>query len=138
MKKAVDILQLKDLRKTPCRIFVLGEFLRKENHGLSEVDLETRAGKRFDRVTIYRTLKTFTDSDIIHKVIDNDNLVKYALCRDGEGHNHNHEHVHFKCESCNTTSCLDDISIIQVQLPAGYKKKEANYLILGTCPSCHN
>ena len=138
MKKAAEILIDKELRKTPCRVFVLQEFLRRGNQGLSEVDLEVKAKNRFDRVTIYRTLKTFIDVNILHKVIDDDNLVKYALCKECEDHHHNHEHVHFKCESCNTTSCLDEISIVQVELPGGYKKKEANYLILGTCPECQD
>jgi Fur family ferric uptake transcriptional regulator len=137
MKKPVDILLDKDLRKTPCRIFVLSEFLKKGNVSLSEVDLEARAKKKFDRVTIYRTLKTFIDSDILHKVIDDDNLVKYAICKVCDDHTHNHEHVHFKCEQCLTTSCLDEISIVSVDLPKGYKKKEANYLIVGLCPNCH-
>jgi Fur family transcriptional regulator, ferric uptake regulator len=137
MRKAADILLTKELRKTPCRLFVLQEFLKRGNQGLSEVDLETRARNKYDRVTIYRTLKTFIDTDILHRVIDDDNVVKYAMCKECDDHHHNHEHVHFKCENCLTTSCLDDISIVQVQLPQGYRKKEANYLILGTCPDCH-
>lgn len=136
MKKAPDILLEKDLRKTPCRVFVLGEFIRKGNKGISETDLETRSKGKFDRVTIYRTLKTFVDADILHKVIDDDNVVKYALCKECEDEHHSHEHVHFKCTSCNTTSCLDEISIVSVDLPKGYKKIEANYLIIGTCPEC--
>ncbi|HRE75147.1 MAG TPA: transcriptional repressor [Flavobacteriales bacterium] len=136
MKKAADILIDKDLRKTPCRVFVLGEFIRKGNKGISETELENRSKGKFDRVTIYRTLKTFMDADILHKVIDDDNLVKYALCKECEDDHHSHEHVHFKCTSCNTTSCLDEISIVSVDLPKGYKKIEANYLIIGTCPEC--
>lgn len=136
MKKAADILIDKDLRKTPCRVFVLGEFIRKGNKGISETELENRSKGKFDRVTIYRTLKTFMDADILHKVIDDDNLVKYALCKECEDDHHSHEHVHFKCNSCNTTSCLDEISIVSVDLPKGYKKIEANYLIIGTCPEC--
>lgn len=138
MKKAPEILLEKELRKTPCRVFVLNEFQKKGNLGLSEVDLETRAKGKFDRVTIYRTLKTFIDFDILHKVIDDDNVVKYAMCKICDDHKHNHEHVHFKCEDCQTTSCLDDISIVQVDLPKGYKKTEANYLIVGTCAACNS
>ncbi|MBX7095459.1 MAG: transcriptional repressor [Flavobacteriales bacterium] len=137
MKKALDFLLEKELRKTPCRVFVLNEFLKKGNKGISEIELETRSKGKFDRVTIYRTLKTFIESHILHKVIDDDNVVKYALCKECQDHHHNHEHVHFKCTSCNTTSCLDDISIVSVDLPKGYKKKEANFLIIGICPECN-
>jgi Fur family ferric uptake transcriptional regulator len=129
----------KNLRITPCRVFVLNEFIKKNKESLSEVDLEKKAKKRFDRVTIYRTLKTFIDNDILHRVIDNDNVEKYALCvHTCSDNQHNHEHVHFKCESCNTTTCLDNVAVGSIDLPAGYKKREVNYLIIGTCIKCNS
>ncbi|MFZ5551806.1 MAG: Fur family transcriptional regulator [Bacteroidota bacterium] len=139
MKKTLDILLENDLRKTPCRLFVLDEFRKKGKQSLSENDLENKSKGKFDRVTIYRTLNTFIDSGILHKVIDDDNIVKFAMCSETcDDHHHNHEHVHFKCEECHTTSCLDHISIVNVELPKGYKKKEANYLIVGVCADCNN
>lgn len=137
MKRATQMLEERSMRVTPCRLFVLSEFIKKADKGLSEVDIEKRAAKKFDRVTIYRTLKTFIDQDIIHKVIDDDNLVKYALCRACDHSGHSHEHVHFKCMKCQVTRCLDEISIVQVELPGGYQKLEANYLIVGVCPDCN-
>lgn len=138
-KEVNEYLTEKNLRITPCRLFVLNEFLKKNKESLSEVDLEKKAKKRFDRVTIYRTLKTFIESNILHRVIDDDNIEKYALCvHTCSDKEHNHEHVHFKCDNCNTTTCLDDVAIGNINLPAGYKKREINYLIIGTCIKCNS
>lgn len=136
MNPVNQILINRSLRVTPCRVFVLKEFLKKGSHSFSELELEKRAKGNFDRVTIYRTLKTFIDSDILHKVMDDDNHLKYAYCRDHDHEKHNHDHVHFKCQNCNTTNCLDDVSIAHLELPKGYVKKEINYLVIGICPEC--
>lgn len=136
MSKAIDILTQHQLRVTPCRIFVLQELMRKKSKSCSELDLEQKSKGEFDRVTIYRTLKTFVESDIIHKILDDQQAVKYALCKEDHNHQHNHDHVHFKCNSCETTNCLDDVKVENIKLPAGYKKQEINYLIIGTCPEC--
>ena len=71
------------------------------------------------------------------KVMDDDNHLKYAYCRDHDHEKHNHDHIHFKCQKCNTTNCLDDVSIAHVELPKGYVKKEINYLVIGICPDCN-
>jgi Fur family ferric uptake transcriptional regulator len=137
MNPANEILINRSLRVTPCRIFVLNEFLKKKSHNFSELELEKKAKGNFDRVTIYRTLKTFIDSDILHKVMDDDNHIKYAFCKDHTHEKHNHDHIHFKCQSCNTTNCLDEVSVAHVELPKGYLKKEINYLVIGLCPACN-
>lgn len=137
MSKAIKILESKKLRKTPCRLFVLNELMRKNSKSFSEFDLEKKSAGEFDRVTIYRTLKTFMDADIIHKIIDDHQAVKYAFCKIDENHKHNHNHVHFKCNSCETTNCLDEVKVNSIQLPNGYLQHEINYLIIGTCPECN-
>lgn len=136
MSGAEQVLLDKGLRKTPCRVFVLNEFLRSGKISLSELDLEKKARKKFDRVTIYRTLKTFQEEHILHKVIDDENLVKYAFCHHQEHHEHDHEHVHFKCEKCQKTECLEEVKVNFGHLPKGYSKSETNILVLGFCPQC--
>lgn len=136
-RKVDDILLANALRVTPCRIFVLGEFLKKGSKTVTELELEKKSKGHFDRVTIYRTLKTFIEADILHRVIGDDQSVKYALCRDHGHKPHNHEHVHFKCNECLTTSCLDELSIAKIELPAGYLKQEVNLLVVGRCPECN-
>lgn len=137
MLSPLTILQSHKLRITDCRLDIIQEFLEK-NVALSHSDLEDTLNQRFDRVTIYRTLKTFLDKDLIHKVLDDSGATKYALCTHGETeHHHSHEHVHFKCETCGETTCLEDITLPQIKLPAGFEKKEMSLLVQGICEKCH-
>jgi Fur family transcriptional regulator, ferric uptake regulator len=131
---------LKDysLRSTDCRSAILEVFI-KRNFALSHSDIEEKMSENFDRVTVYRTLKTFLDKGIIHKVLDDGGSTKYALCKNSctTGH-HNHEHIHFKCTECGLTKCLDDIEVPAIKLPSGYKLKEANLLVQGVCKKCNS
>lgn len=137
MLSPTAILQSHKLRITDCRLEVIREFLEK-NIALSHSDLEEILKQQFDRVTIYRTLKTFLDKDLIHKVLDDSGATKYALCAHGDAtHDHSHEHVHFKCETCGETTCLEDIVLPQVKLPQGFEKKEMSLLVQGICEKCH-
>ena len=73
----------------------------------------------------------------MHKVLDENSIVKYALCNECSPQHHNHEHVHFKCEICGNTICMDEIPIHNISLPKGFQPKETNLLIIGTCNKCN-
>ena len=137
MGNATELLERYQLRKTSCRLEVLAVFQAHPQTGLSENYIEASTQEDFDRATIYRTLKTFLEKGVTHQIFDENNAIKYALCSDAcEGDHHQHDHIHFKCRNCDTTTCLDDITVVNLQLPKGYLKEEANYLISGLCPKC--
>lgn len=127
-----------DLRPTPCRLDVLSTF-QGFDYALSQGDIEQKLSDKYDRVTIYRTLKTFLTQGLLHKVLDDSGGVKYALCKElchqGD-HQHQHDHVHFKCNQCGQTTCLETVHIPSIVLPAGFSKQESNLLIQGTCSMC--
>jgi Fur family ferric uptake transcriptional regulator len=127
-----------DLRSTPCRVDVLATFQAVE-FALSQGDIEQKLSDQYDRVTVYRTLKTFLTQGLLHKVLDDNGGVKYALCKElchqGDNH-HQHDHVHFKCNQCGQTTCLETVHIPSIQLPAGFTKQESNLLIQGVCSLC--
>jgi Fur family ferric uptake transcriptional regulator len=134
---AVSTRLLKDfnLRSTPSRQEILHLFLKKE-HALSHGDIEKQISNALDRVTVYRTLKTFLDKGLIHKVLDDEGSLKYALCNEAcTSAEHHHNHVHFKCTRCGQTNCLK-IEIPSVKLPKGYRAQELNLLIQGVCETC--
>ncbi len=136
MKRASETL-LRDfkLRSTPNRHEILLLFLRKD-YALSHGDIEKAVDSSLDRVTLYRTLKTFLDKGLIHKVLDDEGSLKYALCKEAcstEGHHH--DHVHFKCTKCGQTNCLN-VAIPPIKLPTGYQPTEQNLLIQGVCDQC--
>ena len=137
MKNEVaEILKRNQLSVTESRRKIL-ELFRLTNGALAHADIETKTGEHFDRVTIYRTLQTFVEKGIIHTIPTVDNSVLYALCKDQctEGHHHDN-HVHFICDDCGTAYCLENISIPEVKLPAGFKQAQTDVLISGKCDKC--
>jgi Fur family ferric uptake transcriptional regulator len=135
MNSTAQILKDFKLRSTPNRVAILHAFLRRE-YALSHGDVERDVPPSFDRVTVYRTLKTFLDKGLIHKVLDDEGTLKYALCNEAcTTAHHHHDHVHFKCTKCGQTNCLS-IEIPAVKLPKGYRANEVNVLIQGVCESC--
>lgn len=123
------------LRSTPSRQEILHLFL-KTRHALSHGDIEKEIDASLDRVTVYRTLKTFLDKGLIHKVLDDEGSLKYALCNDTcTLGGHHHDHIHFKCIRCGQTNCLN-IEIPTVKLPKGYNSVEINLLVQGVCDRC--
>lgn len=132
-------LKLFSLRQTDCREDVL-DILLNHDFALSHGDIEGQLSDKFDRVTVYRTLKTFLDKGLIHKVLDDEGTTKYALCRDNchtEDHKHHHDHVHFKCNICGHTTCLDHVLIPALNLPSGYQRIETSLLVQGVCAVCN-
>ena len=134
--EAEKLLKKYGLRITDVRIIILDLF-RNSDVALSEQDVEKQLTTSCDRVTVYRTLKSFLEKGILHKVLDEGNIVKYALCgTDCNEKMHHHEHVHFKCNACGATICLENIPIQKVKLPDGFEQEESNLLVLGTCKNC--
>lgn len=125
-----------NLRHTECREEILYAFSGSTS-AMSHGDLEMAVDDKYDRVTIYRTLKTFLEKGIIHKILDADGGTKYALCQKAcTSETHQHDHVHFKCRICGDTTCLESVTIPSITLPRDYKTEEINLLIEGCCPNC--
>jgi Fur family transcriptional regulator, ferric uptake regulator len=131
-----DILRRNNLSVTDSRKKILNLFLNVQG-ALAHGDIERKAGEKFDRVTVYRTLQTFVDKGIIHTIPTTDNSVRYALCKDNctEGHHHDN-HVHFICDQCGTTLCLEDTLVPEVRLPKGFAANEVEVVVKGLCKDC--
>lgn len=137
MRKSQDEI-LKDfrLRSTTSRSAILDLFIHND-HALSYSDIEKEVAAAFDRVTVYRTLKTFLDKGVVHKVLDDGGSLKYALCNDHCSTSaHHHDHVHFKCTKCGQTNCLEEVEVPAITLPKGFRANEVNLLIQGLCNKC--
>ncbi len=86
MEKSIEnnigsILKKNSLSVTDSRKKILSLFLQSKD-ALAHGDIEKKAGEKFDRVTIYRTLKAFVEKVIIHTIPTIDNSILYALCKD--------------------------------------------------------
>ncbi|MBV7528497.1 Fur family transcriptional regulator [Chitinophaga sp. sic0106] len=135
-EKITALLKDSKLSVTDTRMKIL-ELFMKSNGALEHSDIETQAGQSFDRVTVYRTLQTFLDKGIIHKIPTTDTSVRYAVCKsECSEHDHHDHHVHFKCESCGTTTCLDETNIPEISLPKGYAMHNVEVVVSGVCKTC--
>lgn len=90
----------------------------------------------FDRVTLYRTLKSLLDSGIIHKATVSTEDVYYAMCKHYcTSSEHHHKHVHFKCNSCLEVSCLDVTTPVHIDIP-NVIIKQVEIEVSGVCEKC--
>lgn len=136
-KEFTKLLEENQLKKTNTRLTVL-QILKSRNSAISQPDLEVMLGKGVDRVTLYRTLATFEEKGIIHKVLNLNGTANYALCSSGcKEHEHHDEHVHFNCTVCLNVYCLDNLKIPSIVLPDGYAPKSLNLMVYGVCKSCN-
>ena len=131
-----DILRRNSLSVTESRKKILNLFFNVQG-ALAHGDIERKAGEKFDRVTVYRTLQTFVEKGIIHTIPTTDNSVRYALCKDNctEGHHHD-DHVHFICLQCGTTLCLEDVVVPEIKMRKGFSVNEIEVVVKGICLDC--
>lgn len=123
------------MRVTSIRKSVL-EVFYADSKALSHQDIEVEL-QDVDRVTLYRTLSSFEEAGVLHKVPDDGTAAKYALCHENcDVHAHNDNHVHFKCTKCGAITCLVGVALPSVQLPAEYRLESSDLLIQGLCPKC--
>src|SRR5262249_16711864 len=104
----IELLRQHDLRITGCRKDILELFMHSQA-ALSQPEVEKEFGDEHDRVTIYRTLASFMEKGLLHKVPDDAGAARYALCSGCREHEHHDSHIHFKCQACGSTHCLDEI-----------------------------
>ncbi len=135
-KNIEEILRLNNLSVTDSRRKILTLFLNQQS-AITHADIEKKAGEKFDRVTVYRTLQTFVEKGIIHTIPTTDNSIRYALCKDCAGGHHHDNHVHFICEKCGSTICLEDVLIPLIKIPKGYAVQAVEVVTKGVCKKCN-
>ncbi len=131
----MDLFSKKNIRKTAFRSKVLDVFRSNEN-AITIQDIENGIGLH-DRITLYRTIKTFLDKGVIHEIVMTGDIKKLALCNDcgiENDHKHVHNHVHFHCEKCDEVICVDN------KMPSlnlkGFQVESFEIQARGTCVNC--
>ncbi|MEO1448676.1 MAG: Fur family transcriptional regulator [Bacteroidota bacterium] len=139
MPASKDILKSHGLRYTSAREQILQIFQRREG-ALSQREIESALVGTCDRVTVYRTLSSFQEKGLVHRVLDDSGVMKFALCPAGCDHSTGesiHNHAHFKCVQCDQVLCLDNVALPTISsLPSGFLLQETHVLLQGLCPQC--
>ncbi|MEM1121384.1 MAG: transcriptional repressor [Bacteroidota bacterium] len=144
-QEIAHLLKHGKLRATSTRRRVLEKFILAGNQALSSYELEntfkeevaSQGAEKIDRITLYRTLKTFEEVGIIHQAVDISGKSKYALCSaDCSMHSHDDHHAHFFCKKCEKTVCLDEVKIPKVNLPQNFQLEDSQLVLSGICNKC--
>jgi len=130
------LLKAKNLSETAFRKEVLSILLHHKNAiKLSQIEKKL---KKYNRITLYRTIKTFIEKGLIHEIRINGEESSFAICKE-EGcsmHQHKHQHVHFKCDKCNVISCVEVDEFPSVIIP-NYQIGQLEIQASGLCSNCN-
>ena len=135
MKTIEQLLESKSIRVTAMRMLIY-KFLAENRVAATLSDIEN-AFEKADRTTLYRTIKTFEEKAIVHKIDDGTGITKYALCEKGCNCEIETDlHLHFHCANCNKTVCLTENKIPQITVPDGFVSENVNLVVKGICDKC--
>lgn len=118
--------------QTSCRREIVQVFLDHPGVAFTEGDIRKLLDEKFDRTTIYRTVKILITKKFIHRVICDLGVLRYALT---DVHGSNDEHAHFQCTKCKGVFCIES-EIQNTNAPKGYLMQSRLLLITGICKSC--
>lgn len=135
MERIEQFLESRNIRITAMRLLVY-KFLAEKKVAVALGDIEN-AFEKVDRTTLYRTVKTFEENDIVHQIDDGTGIAKYALCEAGCHCDIKTDlHLHFHCSHCNETVCFTDRKIPQIKVPQGFVAENVNLVVKGLCDKC--
>ncbi len=133
-KKIKELLVVNKLRKTKVRTEILSIFLNK-NCALSYFDIKENLKRKFDKVTVYRTIHKFLEKNLIHEVPSSSSAQKYAFSETTDNIINNN-HAHFICKECGNVFCLNDVSLNNFKLPIEHNIDVINLTANGVCVTC--
>lgn len=132
---AERILAGRGVRTTRARIDVLSVLLAA-GQALTHHEVEGRLKKAhdIDRVTLYRVLEWLTEQGIAHKLSGDDRVWRFSVT--GPAHAATGAHAHFQCSDCGKVICLDEARMPAISLPRGFRRREVEVTVKGSCDAC--
>ena len=132
--QAREMLRAARLYCTAGRVAII-KVLMKAGRPLSQEQIAALSGrKRFDKVTIYRTLESLLGIGLVHKVFTDKRAQHFELahnCTESQCH------PHFTCTNCGDTTCLTEISLPMAKSPhKGFVIQRQQVRLEGLCPAC--
>lgn len=133
MEELKGILRDAGLKVTPVRLEIL-EFLVRARRPLSHAEAQAHM-PHLDRVTLYRTLSSFVESDIAHQVQGLDGMWRFCAHTKQDGRCPGN-HPHFLCTACGKMTCLLAQYMPRVDVPAGCSVDGKQLVVYGICEAC--
>lgn len=122
------------LRKTKPRAKIL-EVLLNSSAPLTQEQIAAKLENRSpDKVTIYRCLANFVETELVHRAFLQDRIWHYELSHHCTA---SQCHPHFTCTKCGVTKCLWGMAPPLVTgLQKGYVINRQQVRLEGLCPNC--
>lgn len=131
-RETEELLHLVNLRKTNCRQGII-DILTQSDEAMTENEIKSILDGNHNRTTFYRSFKILLQNNLIHRIVVDNQLTKYAITRKVR---QNYRHIHIYCLDCDKILCLESDSFSEPQLPAGFKPIEIEIIIKGKCKKC--
>lgn len=125
---------MKQSRSTLSKTEIL-RVISESDSALSHSDIQLKLGDLCNRVTIYRVLERLEEEGKIHRIVNLNGVVNFALCK-GCSDKHHHNHLHFNCEKCKSVTCIENV-IPEIKLPDNYSINQYNFIVSGLCDKCN-
>lgn len=129
-----DIWAMKKVRATPFREQVLSLLLER-GHPMTHAEILQALPGTADRVTLYRTLETLRDAEILHQVQGADGAWRFCaheLGQDGCPGGH----PHFLCLTCGSMICLMGQPLQRVDISPDVLVLGKQLVVYGLCADC--
>ena len=136
LEELFQVLKKNNLKLTPPRKLIVEALLN--NHGpFSAEDIQKKYIKKTcDLVTVYRTLSSLEEAQIIRRCEFGDGVARYELI----DLHHDHHHHHLICRECKKVEVIDDCEIEDTIKSIAKKRAFTNIShileFFGTCPNC--
>lgn len=130
---AKTLLKEAGLYCTAARVAIV-EVLAQAEHPLSQEQIDHMLDTHVDKVTIYRTITSLMQANLLHRAYVDQQTAYYELAHHG---GEKQSHPHLKCTLCGRTFCLPDLEIPFAKSPhQGFTIKRQQVLLEGLCPEC--
>lgn len=129
-----DVWAMKRVRATPFREQVLSLLLQR-GCPMTHAEILQALPDTADRVTLYRTLETLRDAEILHQVQGRDGVWRFCAHELG-GDGCPGGHPHFLCLACGTMVCLMGQDLQRVEVPGDVFIRGKQLVVYGLCASC--
>jgi Fur family ferric uptake transcriptional regulator len=132
--ESVGILKKYQINITKTRVLILDAFIRAQR-SLDQQYFLHQHGHKFERSTVFRTLRLFMDKKIIYRVSSDGNQ-KYLFQQSDTRSSLQLQHSSFVCISCGKAIPVNTIAIPELKIPKGFTKQDIEIIIRGICPTC--
>jgi Fur family ferric uptake transcriptional regulator len=131
--QAEIMLKTANLYCTEARVAIIRTLLQS-SRPLTQDQIASKVGQRYDKVTIYRTLASLLEAGLVHKAFTGARTWQFEL---GRHCSERQCHPHFTCTQCGSTHCLTDLEPPLTQGPYhGFVIQRQQVHFEGLCPEC--